>query len=62
MDDPYLEALRRAYQAVDADRFRTASTEFLTAISQVSSQFNDYPGTQTTERELGFHRTSAVSP
>jgi ABC-type transport system involved in cytochrome c biogenesis permease subunit len=49
-------ALQVAYRSGDAARFAAASADFFAVVERVSGHFTDYPGTDTTERELWFNR------
>src|SRR5262249_54365181 len=49
-------ALQDAYRSGAAGRFATASTAFFATVERVSSRYNQYPDTDTTERELWFNR------
>jgi ABC-type transport system involved in cytochrome c biogenesis permease subunit len=55
--DTYL-ALQANYRAGSRSKFAAAAEAFLDTVDRVSRQFNDYPGTDTVERELWYNRVS----
>lgn len=51
-------ALREAYRSGDGSRLAAAAAMFFAALEQTGEHFGHYPGTDTVEKELWYHRAN----